>query len=55
VHGSQHLALRKALNPLFTPAAIRSYMPKLQAIAEGCVERWLQQGRIKGELGCLPT
>jgi cytochrome P450 len=48
VHGKEHLMLRKALAPLFSPAAIRGYMPQVQAIAEACVSSWLKQGDIKG-------
>lgn len=48
IHGKEHLMLRKALNPLFSPAAIRGYMPQVQAIAEACVGSWLKQGDIKG-------
>ena len=51
VHGREHARIRRALQPLFSPAAIRGYLPQIQAIAEEFAEQWIERGTVTGQWG----
>ena len=44
-----HLPLRKALGPLFLPAAIAGYLPDLERIARAHLTQWAEQKHIKAQ------
>ncbi|KAK9829984.1 hypothetical protein WJX72_009029 [[Myrmecia] bisecta] len=45
-YGSTHAALRKAVQPAFTPKAVASYVPDMVQMAETCGEKWAAQQDI---------
>ncbi len=48
LHGREHARMRRALQPLFSPAAVRGYLPQIQGIAEEFAERWIERGTVTG-------
>ena len=42
--GERHLRMRRVLTPAFAPKTVATYLPRIVAIANECVDRWLQLG-----------
>ena len=49
-HGTDHVKLRKVLNPAFAPGRIAEYLPDVVDLCQESIDRWLKMGHFNAKM-----